>query len=440
VLITAGEKMAMDGKISPFLGMWGANILLLLVGLAVFVSSLKESVPYLGFLRLSREKEGSPAPEKKKVFSRKRFRLSLRFPNILDRYILKKYLAIFSLIFFGLILIFAIFTFFERIDNIYEHNKSLSLLFEYILYCLPDFICRYIFPGTALTTTLLSLGILTKFNEITAMKACGISLYRVILPVLVMAILVSFTSFYLQENVLPYTNKKTGEVWDKINDAPPRSHSYLDRRWVLSKDKNRIYHYNYFDPQKTAFSQLSIYDFDSSWSLKRRIFSEKAYLNDGRLSLVNCWDREFVDGKLVRFEKEEKMEILQAEDKSYFLKEWKEEPSQMSFGELRQYIREIEESNFNTVKFRVDLLYKTSFPFASLVMTLLGLPFAFSMGKRGNLVGIGLSIVIAIIYWFAITIFQGLGYLNYLNAFLAAWGPNLIFGLIGLYFVFALRT
>lgn len=438
VLITAGEKMAMDGKISPFLGMWGANILLLLVGLALFVSSLKESVPYLGFLRLSKEKEGSPAPGTKKVFSRKWFRLSLRFPNILDRYILKKYLAIFSLIFFGLILIFAIVTFFERIDNIYEHNKPLSLLFEYIFYSIPDFI-RYIFPVAALTTTLLSLGLLAKFNEITAMKACGISLYRIILPVLAMAILASSASFYIQENVLPYANKKVEETWDKMNDVPPRSHSYLDRRWVLSKDKNRIYHYNYFDLQKTAFSQLSIYDFDSSWSLKRRIFSEKAYLNDGRLSLVNCWDREFVDGKLVKFEKEEKMEVLQVEDKSYFLKEWKE-PSQMSFGELRQYIKEIEESNFNTVRFKVDLLYKTSFPLVSLVMTLLGLPFAFSMGKRGTLVGIGLSVAIAMVYWGAIGIFQGLGYQNYLNAFLAAWGPNLIFGLIGLYLVFALRT
>jgi LPS export ABC transporter permease LptG len=438
VLITAGEKMAMDGKISPFLGMWGANILLLLVGLALFVSSLKESVPYLGFLRLSKEKEGSPAPGKKKVFSRKWFRLSLRFPNILDRYILKKYLAIFSLIFFGLILIFAIVTFFERIDNIYEHSKPLSLLFEYIFYSIPDFI-RYIFPVAALTTTLLSLGLLAKFNEITAMKACGISLYRIILPVLAMAILASSASFYIQENILPYANKKVEETWDKMNDVPPRSHSYLDRRWVLSKDKNRIYHYNYFDLQKTAFSQLSIYDFDSSWSLKRRIFSEKAYLNDGRLSLVNCWDREFVDGKLVKFEKGEKMEVLQVEDKSYFLKEWKE-PSQMSFGELRQYIKEIEESNFNTVRFKVDLLYKTSFPLVSLVMTLLGLPFAFSMGKRGTLVGIGLSVAIAMVYWGAIGIFQGLGYQNYLNAFLAAWGPNLIFGLIGLYLVFALRT
>jgi lipopolysaccharide export LptBFGC system permease protein LptF len=81
-----------------------------------------------------------------------------------------------------------------------------------------------------------------------------------------------------------------------------------------------------------------------------------------------------------------------------------------------------------------------SFPLACLVMTILGIPFAFSMGRRGALVGIGLSIAISMVYWGAIGIFEGFGYLNYLNAFLAAWSPNLIFGLGGLYLLFTLRT
>jgi lipopolysaccharide export LptBFGC system permease protein LptF len=112
----------------------------------------------------------------------------------------------------------------------------------------------------------------------------------------------------------------------------------------------------------------------------------------------------------------------------------------MSYKELRQYIEELEERDFDTVRFKVDLNYKVSFPLASLIMTLLGIPFAFSMGKKGTLVGIGLSIAIAMIYWGGIGIFKSIGYLNYLSAFLAAWGPNLIFGLIGLYLLFTLRT
>ena len=439
ILITAGEKMAMDDKLSPLIGIWGPNILMFLIGSYLFLKSLKESSLFSGFSRFFRRKNEKAFSVKKRRFSRTWPRLSLRFPNILDRYIIRKYSAIFLLVFFSLLLIFVIVTFFERIDDIYENDKSLVLLFEFIRYSIPEFI-HYILPIAALTTALLSLGLLTRFNEITAMKACGISLYRIVLPVLLMAALVSFFSFYNQENILPYTNKKVEETWNRIKDVPARSYRYLDRRWVLSREKNRIYHYNYFDQEESVFSQLSIYDFNpSTWSFKRRTYSERGYLKDGRISLVNCWYRDFEGGRPTKFERKEKMDLLQVEDRSYFLKEWKE-PDQMNYGELKQYIDELEERNFETVRFKVYLNYKISFPFVCLIMTLLGIPFAFSLGKKGSLVGILLSIAIAMVYWGAIGIFQGLGFVNYMNAFLAAWGPNMIFGLIGIYLIFTLRT
>ena len=439
VLITAGEKMSMDGKISPLFGMWGPNILLALVGIYLFRKSLKESKFFSRFSRLLKRKDKGPIILKKRRYSWRWPRLSLRFPNILDRYITRKYLVIFFLVFLALLSISVIITFFERIDNVYEHDKSIVLLLEFIRYSIPEFV-HYILPVSALMATLLCLGLLTKSNEITAMKASGISLYRIVLPLILLGGIASFFSLYLQENVFPYANKKAEEIWNKINDVPPRSYSHLDRRWVMGKEKNRIYYYNYFDPEASVFSQLYIYDIDiSSWSFKKRIYSGKGVLRGKNLTLINCWFREFVDRKPIKFESKKEMDLVLVEERSYFLKEWKE-PDQMSYGELRNYIEDIEERGFETVKFKVDLNYKISFPLASLIMTLIGIPFAFSMGKRGTLVGIGLSIVIAMIYWGTIGIFKSLGYLNYLNAYLAAWGPNLIFGLIGLYLIFTLRT
>lgn len=272
------------------------------------------------------------------------------------------------------------------------------------------------------------------------MKACGISLYRIIIPVILLSVLVSLFSFYIQEHILPYSNKKREEIWNKINDVPPRSYIYLDRRWVLSRGKDRIYHYNYFDPEEAVFNHLSIFDLSlSSWSFERRIYSEKGYLGDGNLSLENCWVRDFLGEKPESYERKTQMNLSQVEEMDYFLKEWKE-PDQMNFGELRKYIRDIGESGFDTVKFKVDLHYKISFPFASLIMTILCIPFAFSMGKRGTLVGIGLSIMIAMVYWGAIGVFRELGIINFLPPFLSAWGPNIIFGLVGLYLLFTLKT
>ncbi len=439
VLITAGEQMAMDGHISPFLGIWGSNIILLLVACYLFYKSLKESPLLTRFLGFFKKRPKSPLPAKKKNLSLGRPRLSPRFPNILDRYLIRKYVAIFLLVFLAMVLFSVIVTFFERIDNIYEHNKPISFLLEYIWYNLPEFI-HYLLPVAALTATLLTLGLLTKFNEITAMKACGISLYRIITPIIFMAVLVSLFSFYVQERILPYSNKKREAVWNKINDVPPRSYTYLDRRWVLSRTKDRIYHYNYFDPQEAVFNHLSVFDLNlSSWSFERRIYSEKGHLGEGNLSLENCWIRDFLAEKTERFERRSQMNLSQVEEMSYFLKEWKE-PDQMNFGELRKYIKEIEESGFDTVKFKVDLHYKISFPLAALIMTIIGLPFAFSMGRRGTLVGIGLSIVIAMIFWGAIGVFREMGMINFLPPFLSAWGPNLVFGLVGLYLLFTLKT
>jgi LPS export ABC transporter permease LptG/LPS export ABC transporter permease LptF len=439
VLITAGEQMAMDGHISPFLGIWGSNIILLLVASYLFYKSLKESPLLTRFLGFFKKRQKSPSSAEKRDFSLGRPRLSPRFPNILDRYIVRKYVAIFLLVFLALVLFSVIVTFFERIDNIYEHNKPISFLLEFIWYNLPEFI-HYLLPVAALTATLLTLGLLTKFNEITAMKACGISLYRIIIPIILMAVLVSLFSFYVQERILPYSNKRREATWNKINDVPPRSYAYLDRRWVLNRTKDRIYHYNYFDPQEAVFNHLSVFDLNlSSWSFERRIYSEKGHLGEGSLSLENCWIRDFLGEKTERFERRPKMNLSQVEEMSYFLKEWKE-PDQMNFGELRKYIKEIEESGFDTVKFKVDLHYKISFPLAALIMTIIGLPFAFSMGRRGTLVGIGLSIVIAMVFWGAIGVFRELGIINFLPPFLSAWGPNLVFGLVGLYLLFTLKT
>ena len=444
VLITAGEKMALDGRLSPFIGMWGPNIIFLLAGAYLFIRTAREAP----FVRL---RSGSGRQSRKTVVIRVRLtrgarklaswtrpRLALRFPGILDRYISRKFLAIFALVFLALLSISIIVTFFERIDNVYEHNKPMTMLFRYIQYCLPQF-GHFILPVSVLTTALLALGLMTKSNEITAMKACGISVYRLILPVVLLAAAASLFSFALQERVVPSANRKADEVWNRINDRPPRSYGFLDRRWVLSRNKDRIYHYSYYDLPTNIFSQLSIYEMNpADWTLGRRLYADKALLRGDSLALSNGWQRSF-GGLEARFTPFQGMDIRLAEEPGYFAKESRE-PSLMSYQELRRYGREVGEMGFETTRFRVDLMAKLSFPLVSLIMTLLAIPFAFSMGKRGALVGLGLSIAIAMIYWGALGVFKSLGYVKFLSPFLAAWGPNLLFAPIGLYLLFRLRT
>lgn len=387
---------------------------------------------------LKTRKKDSSIPKTTR-FSPRFPRYSLPFPNIIDRYVMRKYLALFGFVLVSVVSVSAIIGFFERVDSVYENNKPLSLLFAFIWYKIPESM-QYILPVTALMAALLSLGLLTKFNEVTAMKTCGISIYRIMIPVLLLSGLVSFCSFYIQDYILPYSNKRAEQIWDEIQDLPARSYGHLGRRWMLSSVRDRIYYYRYFDQNASTFSDFSVFDFDSaSWSLEKRVFSKKGYLAEQDLVFSDSWFRVFDGSKVTQFDKQDTMRVPHGEDREYFLQEW-EEPDQMSFSELQDYIKQIGKRGFETIKFKVDLNFKITFPLASFIMALIGIPFAFSMGKRGTLAGIGLGVMIAIVYWGAVAIFRSLGYVNYLSPFLAAWSPSLIFGAVGLYLISTLQT
>jgi lipopolysaccharide export LptBFGC system permease protein LptF len=127
------------------------------------------------------------------------------------------------------------------------------------------------------------------------------------------------------------------------------------------------------------------------------------------------------------------------EPPSYFLKEVRQY-SQMNFFELRDYLQDLKQSGFDVVPLSVKLHKKISFPLFALIMALIGLPFAFSMGKRGALTGIALSFAIAIVFWVTDGLFEALGNLNELPPIAAAWSPNILFGLGGLYLFLRVRT
>jgi LPS export ABC transporter permease LptG/LPS export ABC transporter permease LptF len=445
ILITAGEELARDGRITPFLGMWGPNLLFIALSLVLFIRSNRESAwpRFLGRLRgRPGGEERRPKPEDRESVLRPRRRRAifrLPFPNILDRYVMRRFTGLFLTVVAGLMALTVVVTFFERLNVVYEHNKPVGLLGRFIWYSSPEFL-YYILPVAALTAMLLVLGVMTKFNEITAMKACGISLYRVVLPVAVLAAGISLVSFYLQERVLPQSNTRAQQVWDTILDLPSRSYGALNQSWMVNRSKNRFYNFGYFDASRNAFGRLAVYDLDpATWTIHRRLFSERAYLEGRTLRLEKGWQWIFSEEEPVRFQKISDLKIQLEEGKDFFLKKRKE-PAQMSLGELGSYIREVRDLGFDTLRYRVDLQYKVSFPFICLIMTVLGVPFAFSMGKRGTLVGIGLSFVIAMVYWGTIGLFKGLGYAGSLNVILAAWGPNLLFGLGGLYGILTLRT
>jgi len=187
---------------------------------------------------------------------------------------------------------------------------------------------------------------MSKFNEITAVKACGISLYRLIIPLVILGVVFSGVSFYLQEHILPAASKKQEQLWNKINDLPPRTYSQINQRWLMSRSGKKMYYYRYFEPLQATFSQLMIFE-----SLRRQWSARKAIWKENKLVLSQGWVREFNQNQIISFREFEKGEISPVEDKSYFIKE-KKIPEQMTFKELKNYIREVQARGFESRPFK----------------------------------------------------------------------------------------
>jgi lipopolysaccharide export LptBFGC system permease protein LptF len=257
-------------------------------------------------------------------------------------------------------------------------------------------------------------------------------------------LLMSGLSFAMQEYVLPGCNQKQDALRDVIKGRRPQTYLRPDRKCMMG-ERSKIFYYNFFDEHRNLFGDLSIFEFDpASFEIKRRIYATRARWDESRGTWVleDGWSQVFreqraVAKEFVRFERERFPEIT--EDPRYFKKEVKQS-SQMSYLELRNYIGDLKQSGFDVVRLTVALHKKLSFPVISLIMCLIAIPFSFSMGKRGSLYGVGLSIMIGITYWVMLEVFEQVGGAGKLLPFLAAWAPNLIFGASGVYFLFTIRT
>jgi lipopolysaccharide export LptBFGC system permease protein LptF len=185
---------------------------------------------------------------------------------------------------------------------------------------------------------------------------------------------------------------------------------------------------------------MSVFDIDPGrWALTRRFFAEKATFEKDTLFYREGWVRDFTAPAGPPFAKVESGRLAVDEERGSFLKAWKE-PLQMTLGELRKYTAEVEGMGFRVGRLRAEFGQKTALPLVSLVMALLAAPFGFSMGKKGALVGVGLSVVLAMAYWGTFAVFRSLGSAEVLTPFLGAWGANLLFGLAGVSLLFRLRT
>lgn len=454
-----GVALARQQKLPAFAGVWGANALFTIAGVLLIqqmsrggvalnlVSSAVNAVSKLfgSLFRLRPSEPGSVGAGDR--LRRLRRALRSRFPLILDEYAMGSFLRNFVLVLSALTVLFIIFTFFELIGDIIKYRTPLVTVGDYLLNLIP-FILYNVTPLCSLVAVLITFGALSRSSEITAMKATGVSLYRIVTPVLVVAAILSALLFAFDESYLPDANRRQEALLSSIKGKPAQTFLRPDRKWMSgqasgSGEPTRIFYYQAFDAYRNVFANITVFEFQpGTFTLSRRIHAESAHWDPdaNRWEFENGWERVFgSDGASVtsyqNFKESSFGEIHEAP--SYFKKE--ERPSQeMSYSELASYIRDLQQSGFDTTPLRVQLNRKLAYPLLTLVMAILAVPFSLAAGKRGSLAGIGAALALAIAYWVLAGISENLGNVNSLPAVLAAWSPDLLFAMAGSYLL--LRT
>ena len=454
VLMYMSEAIAKAGLLPywfAWLAMWVPNIVVALWGLVLIVkklkapeeSSMKLALPFVRRRARAAAAGTAPGPARgtRVVVVLKIPHIAFPRPSILDWYVLKQGLRISVLAASGLLALFYIASFIDLSDHLFKGRTSGFAILTYLWWATPQFM-YYLVPLAVLMGALVTIGAMTKNTELVVMKACGISLYRSAAPLLILAIIGSVILLGLEEGVLAVSNRRADAINNVIRGRFPTT-TDLNRRWVTANNGS-VYQYLYFEPGRNRLNGLSIYEFskDPSKLARRKYFSYATFTGDreakGQVMWQGArgWERDFEPKR--RFASFSNQAIAM-EGPGYFASE-RPDAQYMSYRQLKEHVLALQTGGFNVVPYVVALHRKLAFPFVTLIMALIAVPFAVTTGKRGAMYGIGAGIVLAILYWTAISVFGAIGAGGLMAPALAAWAPNIIFGCAAMYLLLTVRT
>ena len=366
------------------------------------------------------------------------------FPLILDEYVLREFFKMFAMVLAGFVLLMLVFTFFDLIGDMLRNRAALSIMGDYLVNLAPSMLYQ-LTPLSVLIAVLVTFSLFSRSSELVAMKATGISIYRLVIPVVVFAAILACGLFAFDQYYLPQANRKQEALRNMIKGKPAQTTLNPDKKWIFGQrtqgEPERVFYYQFFDSAETAFANVTVFEFDpATFALTKRIFAERAAWNMSERKWIfeNGWERSMHGSDVVSFREFRSATFAEIhEEPGYFNKE-SLQSQEMNFGQLQHYISDLQQSGFDTIGLRVQLYDKLAYPLVTIVMAILAIPFALSVGKRGSLTGIAAGVGIGLAWWGAHGLFVALGNVNYLPSALAAWSPDILFGLTGGYLL--LRT
>jgi lipopolysaccharide export LptBFGC system permease protein LptF len=292
-LSSTGIALGRQNRLSPFFAVWLAN--LLFAGAGIFLLwQMASGGRVLNAITSWAARSPKPAEEAKhdtvplsnllgRRFQPRAQRAKARnvFPRILDEYVVREFLNTFFMVLAGFVMLMLVFTFFELVGDILRNRIHLSTVGAYLVNLTPSMLYQ-IAPLAVLIAVLVTFGVLNRNSELIAMKASGISLYRLVVPIVSIAAILAVSLFLFDEFYLPQANRKQEALRNIIKGRPPQTFLHPEQKWIFGQPRRgepgRIFYYQFYDPDHNEFANLSLFEFNpSTFALSRRIFAARVF-------------------------------------------------------------------------------------------------------------------------------------------------------------------
>ncbi len=363
--------------------------------------------------------------------------------TILDRYIIRQFLLAFLFGLAAFILIFLVIDLMEKLDDFIDANVETPVILEYYVHFTPEII-KLMTPVAMLLAALFVTGRIAQQNELAAIKSSGVSLYRFVMPFVAVAFLVSLVSIYFSGWVVPFSNHKKFDIeriyLKKSSSATGRLNIYFQ------EGKTRLVSLGFYENGTQTARKVTIEDFSDTnlTVLTRRYDAQVMQWTEQRADSLPTtpfiggnqagggW--ELVSGveRIIGYGREE----MRPFDRMYMgrlsltpaeIEEKQRKPDEMDYNELRSFIESQERAGQEVSRWLVDYHSKISFPFASLIVVLFGVPFSANKRRSGVAIEFGISVAVTFVYLAFMKTSQVFGYNGDLNPLLTAWLANILF-------------
>jgi lipopolysaccharide export system permease protein len=426
LMLTTLEGVANRGTIPAGLAVWLPNAVFGCAGAALlFVTAREWRAPRMSVLWRVLDVLWQSVP-RPRLRREQRFATAARETTLLiDRYLVRQFLVFMGVTLAVAAALFVVIDLVQTLDRYLRAKPPLIYILEHFVYRLPAALHEAL-PIVMLVATIFLFLTLSRYHELTALKAAGMSLYRASAPIMLLAVVVAVGSGLFQELVLPFLNERGDRVDHvKIRGQQPRHLQSRSRLWLRGGD-TRFYRVELLSPVTVELYGVTVLEIDERYRLVNRLDARKAHWSP------QGWD--LTDGALREISPTGGVVTVPFQHAAFEMQETfadftqiQKPVSAMSYFELKDYVNRLQAAGFQVKKYLVDLYSKLSSPLKNLIMVLVAIPFALQAPRGGRLFGIGLAIGIMAAYTVVHYVALAFSRADLLPPLLAAWTANIIF-------------